>query len=189
MIGFFQFFHCYIPRLAELCIPFTNALAKEKPNRMIWTEIEERAFGALKDALSDCVKHDLYTVEWGKPFGLHCDASNRAVGCCLVQWTDEGTEKPISFASAKLKGSQLAWSAIEREAYGIIWALNKYKTWIFLSPITVFADANPLTYLTASAPKSAKLTRWMLAWQEFQVTYKYKKGTDHVVPDYLSRPD
>jgi len=54
--------------------------------------------------------------------------------------------------------------------------------------MTIFADCNPLTYLTASAPKSAKLTRWALALQEFHITFKYKRGQDHVVPDYLSRP-
>ena len=28
--------------------------------------------------------------------------SNVAVGCCLIQWSDDNSENPIAFASAKL---------------------------------------------------------------------------------------
>ena len=189
MIGFFNYFHTYVPKLAELCVPFTNLLAKNKPNIVVWTDVEEAAFHRLTDALRDCVKANLYTAKWGKPFGIHCDSSKIAVGSYLMQWDDDMNEKPIAFASTKLSGAQLAWAAIEKEAYAIVWSLNKFRTWIFGAPITIFADSNPLTYLTASAPKSAKLTRWASALQEFDITFKYTKGRDHVVPDYLSRPN
>ena len=135
MIGFFNYFHSYIPHLADLCIPFTNMLAKDKPNELMWTMVEEHAFENLKSALRDCVRANLYTDEWGKPFGINCDSSNFAVGSCLVQWDDDGREKPIAFASSKLSGAQLAWAAIEKEAYAIVWSLNKFRTWIFGSPI------------------------------------------------------
>ena len=178
-----------MPHLADLGVAFTNLLAKGKPNELVWTAVEEQAFENLKSALRDCVKANLYTAEWGKPFGINCDSSKLAVGSCLVQWDDDGREKPIAFASSKLSGAQLAWAAIEKEAYAIIWSLNKFRTWIFGSPITIFTDSNPLTYLTASAPKSAKLTRWILALQQFDIVFKYTKGHDPVVPDYLSRPN
>ena len=38
-----------------------------------------------------------------------------------------GFEKPIAFASAKLSSAQMAWSAIEREAYAVIFALRKFR--------------------------------------------------------------
>ena len=65
--------------------------------------------------------------------------------------------------------------------------IAKYRDVIFGAHITVFVDHNPLTYLTASAPKSAKLTRWLLALQEYNLTIKYKKGVNNKVADYLSR--
>lgn len=188
MVGFFSYFRNYIPHLAELSVPFTNLLAKGKPNMIEWSDVEEAAFCELKHVLCECVKANLYIAQWGQPFGIHTDASNFAVGSCLVQWDTLGNERPIAFASAKLSGAQLAWAAVEKEAYAVVWSLNKFRTWIFGAPITIIADSNPLTYLTASAPKSAKLTRWSLALQEFHITFKYKKGREHVVPDYLSRP-
>jgi RNase H-like domain found in reverse transcriptase len=42
-----------------------------------------------------------------------------------------GRQKSIAVASAKLFGAQLAWAAIENEAYAIVWSLNKFRTWIF----------------------------------------------------------
>ena len=76
---------------------------------------------------------------------------------------------------------------IEKEAYAVIWALLKYRQIIFGSEITVYVDHNPLTYLSESAAKSAKLTRWLLALQEFKLTIKYNRGVDHGVADFLSR--
>jgi hypothetical protein len=32
MVGYFGYFRCYVPHLAELCVPVTNILAKGKPN-------------------------------------------------------------------------------------------------------------------------------------------------------------
>jgi len=53
--------------------------------------------------------------------------------------------------------------------------------------VPYFVDHNPLKYLTEGAPKSAKLTRWALALQEYDVTFEYTKGTTNVVADCLSR--
>jgi len=59
----------------------------------------------LKLALCECTRRNLYTIRYGEPFGGHVDASKYAVGACLIQWNEDGTETPISFASSKLTGS------------------------------------------------------------------------------------
>jgi len=53
--------------------------------------------------------------------------------------------------------------------------------------ICVHSDHNPLTYLTTSAPKTSKLLQWALALEEFDMTFKYRAGQNHVVPDVLTR--
>ena len=188
MLGFFNHFHPYIPHLAERNARFTSKLAKGQPNYVEWTPEDDVAFARLKAALCDSVKHNLFTAKWGQPFGIYCDASHGAVGSELVQWNADGEEVPISFASSKLSGAQLSWAAVEKEAYAVIWALKKFRTWIFGSHITIFSDSNPLTFLTSSAPKSAKLTRWAIALQQFDITFKHTRGKDNIIADYLSRP-
>jgi hypothetical protein len=87
----------------------------------------------------------------------------------------------------KLSMTQSRWSTIEREAFAVIWALKKFRSWIFLSRIVIFSDHNPLSFLTEAAPKSAKLTRWALALQEFNVDFRYRSGRRHAAADFLSR--
>jgi hypothetical protein len=156
----------------------------------IQRQIDDCAFLQLKTALCDCVTRNLHTAKWGDPFGIYCDASHIAVGShlVLVQWDSNGKEVPISFASAKLSGAQLSWAAVEKEAYAVIWTLKKFRTWIFGSHITIFSDSNPLAFLTSSAPKNAKLTRWAIALQQFNLTFKYTRGRENIIADYLSRP-
>jgi len=45
----------------------------------------------------------------------------------------------------------------------------------------------PLSFLTESVPKSAKLMRWALALQEFSIVFQYYPGRKNVVADCLSR--
>jgi len=55
----------------------------------------------LKFSLIDAIQ--LHTVEYGKLFGLLVDASNYAVSCCCIQWSDKSIEKPTDFARCKFK--------------------------------------------------------------------------------------
>ena len=96
-------------------------------------------------------------------------------------------ERPIAFASQKLTGSQLNWAIIEKEAFAIIWALDRFRNILYGAHISIMSDHNPLQYIRESAPKSAKLMRWALALQEFDVEIHYTKGCHNVVADYLSR--
>jgi hypothetical protein len=122
-----------------------------------------------------------------KPFIIYCDSSNFCVGACLAQNIDGSEYSPVAFASAKLTKTQQGWSTIEKEAYAALWALQKFKQWIFGNKVTVNSDHNPITFLTETTPKSAKLMRWSLAIQEFDVHFKYKRGDMNTVADCLSR--
>ena len=101
------------------------------------------------------------------------------VGACKGQYDSEGCKRPVAYASEKLTPTQRAWLTIEREAYVAIWALKRFETWLFGAQNTAISDLNPLTYVVECAPKSAKLTRWALALQEFELVFKYRKGTQH----------
>jgi hypothetical protein len=185
VLGFFSYFRTYIDGFADIARPLTELTKKHVPVQVPWSDVHQQAFELLKQRL--CEATTLNTVEYGKPFGLLVDASNTAVGCCLIQWSSDGREKPIAFASSKLNSTQRAWATIEREAYAVVYALKKFRYYIFGVEIVVFSDHNPLTYLNDCAPKSAKLTRWALALQEFNLTFRFKAGRNNVAADCLSR--
>ena len=186
-MGFFSYFRSVIPNLAQIAHPITELTKKGIPNKIRWEEIHQISLQKLIDDLSNAAS--LNTIDYRKKFGLSTDASATAVGCCLFQWSDDGTEAPIAFASLKLSPTQTRWSTIEREAYAVVWALNKFKSWILLSEVVILSDHNPLTYLTDTVSKSAKQTRWALALQEYQLTFQYRSGRKNVVADFLSRKE
>jgi hypothetical protein len=51
----------------------------------------------------------------------------------------------------------------------------------------LYSDHNPITYLTEANPKSAKLMRWALALQEFEVQIRYRAGKNNLAADCASR--
>lgn len=185
MLGALGYYREYIPHFAQIARPLSDLTTKRTPNVIEWNEECEHAFVELQGKL--CSPPVLVLPYVGKPFELHTDASGGAVAATLGQRNDQGQEHPIAFASQKLSGSQLNWAIIEKEAYAIIWALNRFRDVVFGSHISVHCDHNPLQYIRECAPKSAKLLRWALALQEFDIDVKYTKGSQNVVADFLSR--
>jgi len=76
---------------------------------------------------------------------------------------------------------------IEKETFAAICSLKKFRNWIFGKVVTLYTDHNPITFLTEAAPKSAKLMRWALALQEYNVVFRYKMGKQNVAADCLTR--
>jgi hypothetical protein len=186
LTGFFSYWREYIPSFSEIAKPLTDLTMKRVPESIPFIHSVADALEKLKFLLCEAVKRPLRIIDMSKPFVIYCDSSNFSVGSCLAQNID-GRDCPVAFASAKLTKTQQGWSTIEKEAYAALWSLQKYKQWIFGNTVTLHSDHNPITFLTDTTPKSAKLMRWSLAIQEFDVIFKYKRGDMNVVADCLSR--
>lgn len=189
ILGLFSFFRDYIPRFAEITQSLTDLTKKGIPNKIPWSEMHQQTLDKLKQVLSDAAKSNLTIVDFNKPFDVFVDASEKSVSGILTQQDTNKHYAPIAFFSQKLNDTQRKWSTIEREAYAVVVALQKYRSWLFRSVVRIHSDHNPLTYLTSSAPRSAKLMRWALALQEFQVEFRYRKGENNLAADCLSRLD
>jgi hypothetical protein len=157
------------------------------PNRLPWGVKETAAFRELKRLLCEEAE-PLGIINWDFPFIIRTDASDHTVAGVLAQRHDHG-ERPIAFFSKKLSGSQKNWATIEKEAFAVLEALRRFRSWVFGYEIQLYSDHNPLLYLTEAAPKSAKLMRWSLALQGYNVQFHYKAGNSNAmaVPDGLSR--
>ena len=141
----------------------------------------------MKSDLIKACQTSLGIDKFDRPFEIYVDASANAAACYLVQKDDSGVERPIAFFSSKFTHAQRNYAVIEREALAVVWALQKYKEWVFRNKVIVHSDHNPLTFLTASAPKSSKLMRWSLALAQFDIEFRYKAGKENVAADALSR--
>lgn len=183
-LGMLNFYRDYIPDYAEIVLPLTALTNRRVPNKLPWDNDAEAAFERVKSELAKIP--ELVPPDPSRGFILTTDASERAVGACLSQMVD-GEEMPIAFLSKKLSPSQSKWSAIEREAFAVVWALGRLDTWLFGMKIQVRTDHNPLTYLSRSASDSARLTRWSLALQKYDLEVRHIKGALNRCADALSR--
>ena len=142
VLGLFSYFRTYIDKFVEIAKPLTTLTRKQVPNKIHWTDVHQHGFVLLKKKLREATKY--HVINYGQQRGILVDASTVAVGCCLVQLTDDGQEKAIAFASAKLSHTQMAWSTIESEAYAVIFTLRKIRNFIFSAKIWIYCDHNPL---------------------------------------------
>ncbi|RVW63255.1 Retrovirus-related Pol polyprotein from transposon opus [Vitis vinifera] len=66
-------------------------------------------------------------------------------------------------------------------------ALDKFRAYLVGSFIIVFTDHSALKYLLTKQDAKARLIRWILLLQEFDLQIRDKKGVENVVADHLSR--
>ncbi|MGC2571010.1 MAG: RNase H-like domain-containing protein, partial [Candidatus Nitrosopolaris sp.] len=185
VLAMFRFYCHLIPRFSEICIPLSDLTAKSKPRVVKLNDEQRVAFNKLKQALIESAR--VYAPDYSKKFVITCDASERAVAATLSQTDQNGKERPVAFASAKLTETQTRWSAIEREAYACLFALKAFDVYIFGSEIDLVTDHNPLTFLANCTPKSPKLERWILGLQRWCLNIKHKPGKENVVADFFTR--
>ena len=70
---------------------------------------------------------------------------------------------------------------------GVVFAFDKFRSYLVLSKTTVFTVHSALKYLFKKLDAKPHLIRWVLLLQEFNIEIKDKKGDDNVAADHLSR--
>ena len=115
---------------------------------------------------------------------VQADASQRGLGACLLQ---EG--EPIAYASKSLTDTETRYANIERELLAIVFACQRFNTYVLGMPFTVESDHKPLEMIhqksLASAPP--RLQRMLLQLQRYDVTIRYRPGKEMLLTDALSR--
>ena len=69
----------------------------------------------------------------------------------------------------------------------VVYALDKFHTYLIGADIIIFTDQSALKYLLTKQNAKARLIKWVLLLQEFNLQIRDKKGVENVVVDHLSR--
>jgi len=154
--------------------------ARNKP--VFWNAEADQAFDTLKQQISDCPT--IFFMDENAPIFLHTDASDYGIGAYLFQVID-GVEKPIQIISKTLAKEQLNWSTPEKEAFAIIYALQKMDYLLRDVHFTLRTDHKNLTYINEAG--SEKVYRWKLYIQPYDFQIEHIEGEKNIAADCLSR--
>ncbi|RDX71688.1 Retrovirus-related Pol polyprotein, partial [Mucuna pruriens] len=138
------FYRRFIKNFSKLALPLSKLLQKDE----------------LKSRLTSAPI--LQAPNWDLPFELMCDASNSALGA--VHGQKAGVGQP----------AHQNYTTTEKEHFAIVFALDKFRSYLLGSKIIVFSDHAALRYLLKKPDAKPRLIR-------------DKKGAENSVADHLSR--
>jgi len=123
---------------------------------------------------------------WALPFHSHVDASHKAIGEALGQ-VEEKFPYAIYFISKNLSKVELNYIVTKKELLAVVHSLNKFRHYIIGYQIFVHTNHATIKYLMNKPNVNARIIRWLLLLQQFDLTIIDKPGKENVVAEFLSR--
>lgn len=93
----------------------------------------------------------------------------------------------IAYTSRTLHGSEIRYTVTEKEMLAVIHALKQWRSIVLGYSVVIVTDHKAITFLLNSPLRNARLSRWVLFLQEFDLEVVYCAGKENVVADTLSR--
>jgi hypothetical protein len=189
-IGLTVFVSPFVDNYAQLSAPLTDLLSHKTDWRQVAKEQYKYmgAFDDLKEGIRKATATHLPDVnlEWV----LRTDASDIACGAVLFQINPHNkisVYEPIAFISHKFSKAATRWSVLEKELYGVIFAIKRLDYYIRGKPMVVETDHSNIMYLEKTL--IPKLIRWKLLLNSYPLTVRHIPGKLNTVADALSRLD
>ncbi|GKC64269.1 reverse transcriptase domain-containing protein [Tanacetum coccineum] len=181
-LGHAGFYRRFIKDFSKISRPMTHLLEKNTP--FIFSNECIQAFETLKKKLTE--DPILIAPDWDLPFELMCDASDFAIGSVLGQ-RHEKHFRPIHYASKTMNEAESHYTTTEKEMLAVVYAFEKFRSYLILNKSIVYTDHSALKYLFAKKDSKARLLRWVLLLQEFTFKVIDTKGAENLAADHLSR--
>ena len=185
-LGMCNVYRRFVHGFTRIAHPLTQKVRKDQPDS--WEHLSEdelRAFETLKKSL--VTAPILALPREGYPYTLDTDASERQLGCCLLQRQPDGTLHPIGYWSRTLTSAEKNYSATEKECLALVWAVQHLRPYLEGQRFTIRTDHDAFKWLMNLRDPSGRLARWSLRLQEYDFDVVYRPGRTHALADGPSR--
>ncbi len=92
------------------------------------------------------------------------------------------------FLSKALSDSQLKFSVTEKEIYAIVYALDRFRQYIYGRPFTIYTDHRALIWLCGKSNPNGRLGRWCNIINQYAQEIRFVQGKQNKAADALSQP-
>nr|GEX30999.1 reverse transcriptase domain-containing protein [Tanacetum cinerariifolium] len=181
-LGHAGFYRRFIKDFSKIARPMARLLEKDTP--FIFSHECVDAFQTLKKKLTEAPI--LIASDLDMPFEIMCDASDFAIGEVLGQRQDKHF-RPIHYASKTTTEAESNYTMIEKEMLAVVYAFEKFRSYLILNKSIVYTDYSALKYLFSKKDYKARLLRWVLLLQEFTFKVVDTKGAEKLAAYHLSR--
>nr|GEV22539.1 reverse transcriptase domain-containing protein [Tanacetum cinerariifolium] len=181
-LGHTGFYRRFIKDFSKIAWPMTRLLEKDTP--FLFSKECVDAFQTLKRKLTEAPI--LITPDLDMPFELMCDSNDFAIGVVLGQH-QEKQFRPIHYASKTVTEAESNYTTIEKEMLDVVYAFEKFHSYLIMNKSIVYTDYSTLKYLFAKKDSKARMLRWVLLLQEFTFKVIDTKGAENLAADHLSR--
>nr|GEW50396.1 reverse transcriptase domain-containing protein [Tanacetum cinerariifolium] len=169
-LGYASFYRRFIQDFSKIARPMTHLLEKDTP--FIFSDECLASFKILKKMLTEAPI--LVSPDLDLSFELMCDASDYAVGVILGQRKDKYF-RPIHYASKTLSDAQTNYTVAKKELLAVVYAFEKFWSYLVLSKTIVYIDHSTLRYLFNKQDAKPRLLWWILLLHEVSVEIHDKK--------------
>ena len=106
------------------------------------------------------------------------------MGVVLRQWQDKHFCLNY-YANKTMTNAQENYTTTKKELLAVIFAFDKFRSYLILSKVVVYADHSALHYLLNKSNAKLRLLRWVLLMQEFDLEIMDKKRAERLAIDHL----
>ena len=184
-LGLAGFYRRFVKGFSDVARPITELTKTNTDTPFEWGDAQERAFAALKDALTNAPV--LLIADPSLPYTLNCDACHYAVGATLQQDHGNGLQ-PVAYMSRKLKPAEINYDTREKEFLALVDACRHWRQYLHSDlPFKLLSDHDSLKYHKTMPNMSGRIARWIERMSEFDYDIEHIAGVKNVVADALSR--
>ncbi|GJT07713.1 reverse transcriptase domain-containing protein [Tanacetum coccineum] len=106
---------------------------------------------------------------------------------CGLGATKNKTFSAYTLCKQNYADAQAHYTTTEKELLAVVYAFEKFRSYLVLTKSIVYTDHSAIKYLFAKHDAKPRFLRWVLLLQEFDIIIRDKKGAENLAADHLSR--